>query len=471
MKGCGSRSTFLPETGSFQKPKEISVPTILVVDDDRNLLKIICDILEGLAVDLVTASNAESALSAIKSQAFDLVITDLKMPGKSGMDVLAFSLKMNASVPVIMLSAFGSIEAAVDAMKKGAYDFITKPFNADELLQIVRKALSVSCKDKELLSPYFDDVKSFAPDIVGRTLAITQILHMIKRVAPADSSVLISGETGVGKELVARAVHLASPRRARPFIKVNCAAIPDALLESDLFGYEKGAFTGAVVTKPGRFELANSGTIFLDEIGELPLNLQAKLLAVIQDRAFERVGGVKTIRVDIRIVAATNKDLAAACHVGAFRSDLFYRLNVVPLCIPPLRERREDIVPLAEYFINRLATRYKRSVGIPPEILNAFIAYDWPGNIRELENVIERMFVLSEGDILDTALLPVEMNSQNVPDPNSSYKSRTESVTRNTEKQMIVNALNSTDQNRTRAATLLGVSRRTLQNKIKEFGL
>jgi two-component system, NtrC family, response regulator AtoC len=463
--------TFLTETGSFRQPEEVSMPAVLVVDDDRNLLKIICDILEKLAVDIVTASNAESALSAIKSQAFDLVITDLKMPGKSGMDVLAFSLKTNASVPVIMVSAFGSIDAAVDAMKKGAYDFITKPFNADELLQIARKALSVSCKNKELLSPYFDDVKSFAPGIVGETLAITQILNMIKRVAPADSSILISGETGVGKELVARAIHLASPRCARPFIKVNCAAIPDTLLESDLFGHEKGAYTGAVVTKPGRFELANSGTIFLDEIGELPINLQAKLLAVIQDRAFERVGGVKTIRIDIRIVAATNKDLAAACRNGSFRSDLFYRLNVVPLCIPPLRERREDIVPLAEYFIDRLATRYKRSVEIPPEILNAFIAYDWPGNIRELENVVERMFVLSEGAMLDTALLPVEMNSQNVSDANSSFKSRTETVARSTEKQMIANALNSTDQNRTRAAELLGISRRTLQNKIKEFGL
>lgn len=417
------------------------MPTILVVDDDQNLLKIICAILEGMAVDIVTASNAESALSAIKSQAFDLVITDLKMPGKSGMDVLAFSLKMNASVPVIMVSAFGSIEAAVDAMKKGAYDFITKPFNADELLQIAGKALSVSSKNKELLSPYFDDVKSFAPNIVGETSAITQILHRIKKVAPADSSVLILGETGVGKELVARGIHLASPRRAKPFIKVNCAAIPDALLESDLFGYERGAFTGAVVAKPGRFELANGGTIFLDEIGELPLHLQAKLLAVIQDREFERVGGVKTIRVDIRIVAATNKDLAAACKTGTFRPDLFYRLNVVPLCIPPLRERREDIVPLAEYFITRLATRYKRRVGIPSEILNAFIAYDWPGNIRELENVLERMFVLSEGDILDAAHLPDEMNSKIAPNANSSFKSRTEAVARSTEKQMIANAL------------------------------
>jgi two-component system, NtrC family, response regulator AtoC len=447
------------------------VPAILIVDDDRNLLKILRDIVKEIDSDIVTASDAESALSAIASQAFDLVITDLKMPGKSGMDVLALSLKMRPSVPVIMVSAFGSVEEAVDAMKKGAYDFITKPFNPDELLQIVRKALSESNKNKELVSPYYDDAKSFTPSIIGGTIAITQLLHTIGKVAAADSSVLISGETGVGKELVARAIHLASPRRAQPFIKVNCAAIPDALLESDLFGYEKGAFTGAVVSKPGRFELANKGTIFLDEIGELPVNLQAKLLAIIQDRAFERVGSVKTIRVDIRIVAATNRDLAADCRNGAFRSDLFYRLNVVPLFVPPLRDRREDIILLAEYFVNRLAARYSRRVEIPQEVLNAFVAYDWPGNIRELENVIERMFVLSEGVTLDPALLPVEMHSEIVPEANSSFKSKTDAATRSAEKQMIVNALTATDQNRTRAAKDLGISRRTLQNKIKEFGL
>jgi transcriptional regulator with PAS, ATPase and Fis domain len=292
----------------------------------------------------------------------------------------------------------------------------------------------------------------------------------VKRVARADSSVLISGETGVGKELIARAIHLASARRTKPFIKVNCAAIPDALLESDLFGHEKGAFTGAAITKPGRFELANGGTIFLDEIGELPLNLQAKLLAVIQDRAFERVGGVKTIRVDVRIIAATNRDLAAESRGGSLRSDLFYRLNVVPLSIPPLRERREDVVPLAEYFSNRLDARYRRKVAIPQEVLNAFVAYDWPGNIRELENVIERMFVLSEGATLDPSLLPCEIHS-GIAAIGSSFKSQSEAVARSAEKQMIVNALNATDQNRTKAAKILGISRRTLQNKIKEFNM
>ncbi len=457
--------------GLIRPHEEISMPAILLVDDDRNLLTILRDIVKELPVEIVTASNAEAAFDALKSGTFDLVITDLKMPGNSGMDVMSLSLKINPAAPVIMISAFGSVEDAVAAMKKGAYDFITKPFNPDELLQVVKKALSESSKNKELVSPYYDDAKQFAPNIVGATAPIMQVFHAMRRVASTDSTVLISGETGVGKELVARAIHLASSRHTQPFIKVNCAAIPDALLESDLFGHEKGSFTGAVVSKPGRFELANGGTIFLDEIGELPLNVQAKLLAAIQDRAFERVGGVKTIRVDVRIVAATNKDLAAACQNASFRSDLFYRLNVVPLHIPPLRERREDIILLSEHFLSRLTARYRRRVGIPPEVFNAFVSYDWPGNIRELENVIERMFVLSEGTILDPALLPNEMHPGDAAAADSSLKSRTEAIIRSAERQIIMNALNSAHQNRTRAAKVLNISRRTLQNKIKEFDL
>jgi two-component system, NtrC family, response regulator AtoC len=447
------------------------MPTILIVDDDRNLIKVLSGILEKLEADIVPAANADFAISALDSQAFDLVITDLKMPGKSGMDVLAFSSKKYPSTPVIMISAFGDVGAAVDAMKQGAYDFITKPFNADELLQVVKKALSESSKNKELLSSYFDDSRSFAPEIIGGTAAIKQVLRTVQRVAPADSIVLISGETGVGKELIARAIHLASRRHKKPFVKVNCAAIPDALLESDLFGYEKGAFTGAASNKPGRFEIAHGGTVFLDEIGEMPLNLQAKLLAVTQDKAFERVGGVKTIRVDIRFVAATNKNLATACQNGSFRSDLFYRLNVVPLFIPPLRERRDDIIPLVDYFIKRLGAKYNRMTTATPEVLRAFVGYHWPGNIRELENVIERMFVLSEGPVLDPALLPNEISLEAAPSENSLFKSQADAVTRSAEKQMIVDALDGNAQNRTKAAKFLGISRRTLQNKIKEYDL
>jgi two-component system, NtrC family, response regulator AtoC len=445
---------------------------ILIVDDDRNLRKVMRGVLEDLDAEIAEASNADAAISAIESRLFDLVVTDLKMPGsRSGMDVLGLSLKTHPSVPVIMISGFGTIQAAVEAMKRGAYDFITKPFDPGELLQTVRKALSESRKNKELLSPYFDEAGKFAPEIVGGTAAIQQILKTVKKVAAADSNVLISGETGVGKELIARAIHLAGPRRARPFIKVNCAAIPETLLESDLFGHEKGAFTGAVVTKPGRFELANGGTVFLDEIGEMPLSLQAKLLAVIQDRAFERVGGVKTIRLDVRILAATNRDLAAECSKGSFRSDLFYRLNVVPILIPPLRERREDVIRLAQYIVTRLETRYGRKVSIPLEVLNAFSSYHWPGNIRELENVIERMFVLSEGALLEACLLPAELHPGIQAAASSSFRSQTEAVIRGAEKQMIADALNTTGQNRTQAAKVLGISRRTLQMRIKEYGL
>jgi two-component system response regulator AtoC len=444
---------------------------ILIVDDDRNLLRVLGDMLAGPGISIITAANAEAALVAIQSELLDLIITDLKMPRGSGMDVLAFSLKSNRSIPVIMVSAFGTIEAAVDAMKSGAYDFITKPFNPDELLQVVEKALGESKKNRELLTPYFDDVDVFASDIVGGTQAISDILSTAKKVALADSNVLISGETGVGKELVARAIHLASPRRQRPFVKVNCAAIPDALLESDLFGHERGAFTGAVINKPGRFELANGGTVFLDEIGEMPLNLQPKLLAVIQDKAFERVGGVKTVRIDVRIIAATNKDLAAACQKGTFRSDLFYRLNVVPISIPPLRERPADIAPLAEYFLHRLETKYGQKSGIPQEVMSAFIAHDWPGNIRELENVVERMFVLSEGAELNAGLIPAEIRPTVAPSVDAGFKSQTTALTRKAEKQMIESALMFVHQNRTQAAKKLGISRRTLQSKIKEYGL
>jgi DNA-binding NtrC family response regulator len=445
------------------------MPNILIVDDDPNLLKVMGGILRELGEEIHTANTVESALSFMKSGALDLIITDLKMPGQSGMDLLKYSLQNHPSIPVIMVSGFGTIEAAVDAMKHGAYDFITKPFDPEELLQIAKKALCESGTNRDVISPYYDESKSFAPEIIGRTPIIGEILKTVRKVARTESSVLVTGETGVGKELIARAIHLASPRRALPFIKVNCAAIPDALLESDLFGYEKGAFTGAVISKPGRFELANEGTVFLDEIGELPLNLQAKLLNFLQDKSFERVGGIKTIRVDTRIVSATNKNLLAACHNGTFRSDLYYRLNVVPICIPPLRDRREDIVPLAEYFIHRLEAKYRRRISIPENMWALFVAYNWPGNIRELENVIERMFVLSEGAVLDVDILPAEFRVS--PSESSSYKTRAEAVLRSTEKQMILNALDSTNQNRTRAAKMLGISRRTLQNKLKGFGL
>ncbi len=445
---------------------------ILVVDDDRNLCRVLKGLLEKADFEVLVSHDVDSALPIIKEKDLDLVITDLKMPGKSGMDLLTFGKDQKPATPMIMITAFGDIDSAVEAIKRGAHDFITKPFDENELLNVIRKALTESRKNRELLSAYFDHPNEFIPGFIGKTAAIQQILQTVQRIAPTDSTVLITGETGVGKEIIARAVHLASRRREHHFVKVNCAAIPETLLESELFGYEKGAFTGAVTSKPGRFEIAHQGTLFLDEIGEIPIHLQAKLLAVLQDKAFERVGGVKTTRVDLRIVAATNADLHAAIHSGKFRSDLFYRLNVVPIHIPPLRERKDDLVSLVDYFLNKFCAKYeKRASGISPDVMAAFGSYDWPGNIRELENVLERMVLMSETEKIGYDQLPPEIHKVEPTSQNSSLKVKMEDISRVTEKQMIIDALNRTNQNRTRAAELLGISRRTLQNKIKEYGL
>jgi transcriptional regulator with PAS, ATPase and Fis domain len=339
-------------------------------------------------------------------------------------------------------------------------------------MNVVKKALSVSTKNKELISAYFDEALPFLPEIIGQTPAIQQVLQIAQKIAPTDSTVLITGETGVGKELIAKAIHYASQRRTQPFVKVNCAAIPETLLESEWFGHEKGAFTGAVTTKPGRFELAQGGTLFLDEVGEIALHLQAKLLGVLQDKSFERVGGVKTIHMDVRIIAATNQDLSSAVQAGKFRADLLYRLNVVPIHIPPLRERKEDLFPLVDYLLEKFSAKHQRSkLRVSPEIMAAFGQYPWPGNIRELENLLERMVLMAETDALELNQVPPEIRGPQLSAPPSVFKERVDEISHLAEKQMIIDALNKTNQNRTRAAALLGISRRTLQNKIKEYGL
>ncbi len=428
--------------------------------------------LKGSGIDVFIAYDVDTAFSIVTGHDLDFIITDLKMPGKSGMDLVELVRREKPFIPVIMVTAHGSIENAVAAVKRGAYDFIAKPFDEDELLNVARKALSESRKNRELISAFFEGEGSFSAGIIGKTGPIEQILQTVRKIAPTDSTVLITGETGVGKELIARAIHLASSRRDRPLIKVNCAAIPENLVESELFGYEKGAFTGASTSKPGKFEIADGGTIFLDEIAEIPLHLQAKLLGVLQDKAFERVGGIKTIKVDVRIVAACNKDLQSAVRSGTFRTDLFYRLNVVPIYIPPLRERIDDLSPLVDHFLHKFSTKYQKSVKhLRPEVIAAFANYGWPGNIRELENVMERMILMSESEILGLDLIPGEIGGSASSAETFALKSRMEAVSHVTEKQMIIEALKRTDQNRTKAAELLGISRRTLQNKIKEYGL
>jgi two-component system response regulator AtoC len=449
----------------------LPISLILIVDDDRNLCRVLKGLLEKTGSNVLTAYDVDTALPIIDRRDLDLIITDLKMPGKSGMDLLTLSQERKPSVPVILISAYGSIELAVASMKKGAYDFITKPFDEDELLNVIKKALSESSKNKELISAYFDKERLFLPDIIGNTPAIQQVLKTVQKIAPTDSTVLITGETGVGKELIAKAIHSSSKRHNYPFIKVNCAAIPETLIESELFGYEKGAFTGAVTSKPGRFEIADKGTIFLDEIGEIPIHLQAKLLNVLQDRAFERLGGVKNIKVDLRIISATNIDLQDAVQSGKFRSDLFYRLNVVPISIPSLRERKDDLIPLTDYFLKKFNKKYQKITRILSEALSALTNYDWPGNVRELENVIERMIVMSDTDKLGLGQLPLEIRGALPSVEPPTLKEKIDTISHVTEKQMIIDALNKTDQNRTKAAQLLGISRRTLQNKIKEYGL
>ena len=445
---------------------------VLVVDDDRNHLRVMKGLIEREGVDVVTAPDVDTALSRIDHAEFDVIITDLKMPGKSGMDLLAHCRERKPAVPVIMVTGHGDVETAVSAMKLGAYDFITKPIDEHELVHAVQKAISESEKNRELVSAYFDKESGSLPEVIGKASAIEQILQTARKIAPSDSTVLICGETGVGKELIAKTIHLASGRCDKPFVKINCAAIPETLAESELFGYERGAFTGAVTSKPGRFELADEGTIFLDEIGDMPLQLQSRLLSVLQDKSFERVGGVKTIKVDVRILSATNRDLQADVHAGKFRADLFYRLNVVPIRIPPLRERKDDIVPLLGHFLKKFASRHgKRAAHVLPEVEAAFVHYDWPGNIRELENAVERMVLMSDADALGPELLPAELRETTANAAPSSFKERLDDIVCTSEKQMIVDALSKTQQNRTKAAELLGISRRTLQNKIKEYGL
>src|SRR4030042_741480 len=445
--------------------------SILIVDDDQNIRKVLRNLLGKEGFNVLTASDVDKALPCIDAQDLDLIVTDLKMPGKSGMDLLTLVHERRPTVPVIMITAYGNIEAAVMAMKKGAYDFITKPFDEHELLNVIFKAISDSEMNREIISTFFDKDGPY-PEMIGKTPALLQVLQTINKIAPTDSTVLITGDTGVGKELVAKEIHQKSHRRSRPFIKVNCAAIPENLLESEFFGYEKGAFTGAVTNNPGRFEIAHKGTIFLDEIGEIPLHLQAKLLGAIQDKSFDRVGGVKTIKVDIRIIAATNQDLQSAVQAGKFRSDLFYRLNVVPIHIPPLRERKDDLIPLVGYFLKKFKGKYFKKINnVSPEVMATLSNYDWPGNIRELENVLERMVLMSETDTLTLDQLPAEIRGTVTTVEAPTLKEKVNTISQMTEKQMIIDALNKTNQNRTKAAKSLGISRRTLQNKIKEYGL
>ena len=451
---------------------------VLVVDDEQSLRKVLAATLQREGYEVQVAADGEEALAALERDGADVVVTDLVMPKMDGLSLLRKVVVSHPDVPVIVVTAHGKIDSAVEAMKAGAFDFVSKPFEHSELKAIIAKAARQSDLNARNVVP--DETGRRFNEIVGKGQRMIELQQIIGKVADAPSTVLISGESGTGKELVATALHEKSSRREKPLIKINCAAIPRELVEAELFGFEKGAFTGAVQSKPGRFELADGGTLFLDEIGEIPMEMQVKLLRAIQESEFERVGGVKTTKVQVRLIAATSRDLTKEIAAGRFREDLFYRLNVVPLQLPPLRERRDDIPLLAEHFRQKYNARLKKNVErIEDDALAALSAYSWPGNIRELENVLERTILFAEGTVIRAADLPPSLRQQPLdavpagaaglaPGPMKEIvKGQVQAI----ERDLIVRGLEVTGGNVTRTAKLLKISRKSLQMKMKEFGL
>jgi len=444
--------------------------TILIVEDEKNTR-------EGLDRALrrnyqtLLADSGERALQALDETPADIILSDLRLPGMDGLTLIKRALAHDSQPICILLTAYGSIESAVEAMKAGAYDFLTKPVNLDQLEMVLQRALrsrQLESENKSLRTQL--DNKFGLEAIIGQTPVMQELYKVIQQVAPARATVLIQGESGTGKELVANAIHGLSPRVRGPFIAVHCAALPPTLLESELFGHEKGAFTGAVERRRGRFELAEGGTLFLDEISEIDPSTQVKLLRVLEERKFERVGGQETLDADIRLITATNRDLRQLAQAGKFRQDLFFRLNVVTITAPPLRDRVNDIPLLARRFMGEFARENNKPIDdITSEALNALMAYAWPGNVRELRNAIERMIVMAHGAKLSVYDLPGIVREQTPGAPSLGIK--TNASLRDANRQMIVAALDAAGGNRTKAARQLGISRRTLHRKLNEFGL
>jgi DNA-binding NtrC family response regulator len=443
---------------------------VLVVEDEDHLRRILeLQLLDsGFAVE--KASTAEEALPLVDRA--DLILTDFKLPGMTGLEMLQIIRRMDSPVPVIMMTAFGTVENAVEAMKSGASDFLLKPFSLDQLIAVVSKALEIKNLREENRQLKEELGRKYRWDnIVGRSPGMQQIFATVMRVAPSRATVLLAGESGVGKDLIARALHFHSPRKDRPFVKINCTALPENLMESELFGYEKGAFTGANVSKPGKFELADTGTVMLDEIGDVPANIQIKLLRVLQEREFERLGSNKTQHIDVRVIAATNRDLRAALEDGTFREDLYYRLNVVPIEILPLRERKEDIPYLARHFVEKLSPDTGgRVTGITDAAIDKLMSYYWPGNVRELENVIERSIVMAPGDKLDADNIRLDMNLRARHAPGEVGLPEGMSLDAY-EQELIKNALKQADGNKSQAARILGLTRNALRYRLTQMGI
>jgi two-component system, NtrC family, response regulator AtoC len=456
---------------------------VLIVDDDAAVRQVLCGLLAQAGMQVAEAASAQEAERELEKRPVDVVVSDVRMPGMDGLALLRRIRQNWPEIGVVMLTAHGTIQLAVEAMKSGAHEFMLKPFDREEVLFVVRKVGEQSRREGSLPPRVSAEADASAP-CVGKSTLMGELGELIRRAASGTATVLIRGETGTGKELVARSIHEQSARRAKPFIKLNCAALPDSLLESELFGYELGAFTGATRNKPGRVELAHGGTLFLDEIGDVPLTTQVKLLRILQERELERVGGVKTIKVDVRFVAATHRDLEALVQTGEFRQDLFFRLNVLPLRVPPLRERPEDVRPLTEHFIRAAcAANGKAPLALVPAAIELLEAQTWPGNVRELEHFVERLVVFSDeasitrrdvereltrGCVAKVVELPVAA----VPLPGARPDGTgLDEHRRNAEREAVLQALSRAGNKRTVAARLLGVSRRTLYNKLDELGI
>jgi len=447
---------------------------ILIVDDEEGMRRLLARLLFKAGYETALAANGAEALALVGSDHFDLVVTDIKMPEMDGLQLLQEIRAFDPELPVVVITAYGTVENAVAALRAGARDYITKPFENDDILLTIERVFEHArlLDENRYLHEQIEQRYNFA-GITGRSATMQSVLEMAASVAAANANVLITGESGTGKELIARSIHSGSPRRDKPFIVLNCAALPENLLESELFGHEKGAFTGAMAARKGRFELAHEGTLFIDEVGEMSLPAQVKLLRVLQEHEFERVGSTRTIRCDVRLVAATNKNLLDAVKEGTFREDLYYRLDVVNIHLPPLRERREDIEPLAQHFIKRYAAETGKQVdGLSPRALSCLLAYDWPGNVRELQNAIERAVVLSRTVTLTPHDFPQSIQGEadicvSVPQQDGNLTEILEDF----ERQLIVQTLRRHAGSQTRTAEVLGIKRTTLRYKMQKYGL
>jgi DNA-binding NtrC family response regulator len=440
-------------------------PTILVIEDEEKHRRVIGLHLASLDYQVKAAGTAEEGWK-LAGEA-DLILTDLKLPGMDGLELLEKLKQQNSHTPVIVMSAFGTVENAVEAMKRGAVDFLPKPFSLDHLTVVVDKALEVrKLRDENRQLREALGQRYQFENIVGRSPAMQEIFATVARVAPTRATVLLAGESGVGKDMIARAIHQHSPRKDKPFVKINCTAIPENLMESELFGYEKGAFTGANVAKPGKFEQANTGTVMLDEIGDVPPSIQVKLLRVLQEREFERLGSNKTLTTDVRVIAATNVDLRAALEQGTFREDLYYRLNVVPINIPPLRERKEDIPYLVEHFAKKFGGEISESA------LQRLMSYHWPGNVRELENVIERSILLASGPRVEADDVKIDMAPARTRHANGADGFLPEGMTLDQYEQALIReALRRANGNKSQAARLLGLTRNAFRYRLTQMGM